>query len=141
MTKKCGRCLQDLNLEFFNTKNKKNGKEIKQSFCKKCNSENLKEHYKKNKQKYLDKNKKFKKENQKKLLEFLQDKECKDCGLKDCRVFEFDHLSDKKANIAHVLSGWCWESLLVEINKCEIVCCNCHRLRTLKRSNSYRYFE
>jgi len=34
MTKKCGRCLQDLNLEFFNTKNKKNGKEIKQSFCK-----------------------------------------------------------------------------------------------------------
>ena len=90
MTKKCGRCLQELDLELFNTKTRKNGKEIKQSFCKRCNSQNLKEHYKNNKQKYLDKNKRFKKANQEKLLEYLKDKCCKDCGNKDYRVFARD---------------------------------------------------
>ncbi len=138
MTKTCSRCKLEKSLDDFNTKTKRSGKVLKQPYCKDCNKLYHKEHYDKNKKIYLEKTKDYKKANQQKLLEYLKDKSCKDCGVSDYRVFEFDHLSDKKANIAAVMKSWCWETLLTEIAKCDIVCCNCHRIRTLTRSKSYR---
>jgi phage terminase large subunit len=138
MTRICGRCKIEQPLDNFGVKTKKNGKVVLQPYCKNCNKAYHKEHYNRNKKVYLDKTKDYKKANQQRLLEYLRDKQCKDCGIKDYRVFEFDHLADKKANISAVMKSWCWETLLTEIDKCDIVCCNCHRIRTLTRSNSYR---
>ena len=137
MTKVCAMCKNEKNVSDFHTKKKKNKIQL-QPYCKDCNKKYHKEHYNKNKKTYIIKAKNYGKQNQKKLLEFLQDKECKDCGIKDYRVFEFDHLSDKIGNIATLVKKWCWESLLIEIKKCEIVCCNCHRIRTLTRAKSYK---
>ncbi len=138
MTKVCAKCKIEMPLDNFGVKSKRAGKILKQPYCKECNKVYHKEHYERNKQTYLSKNKNYKKENQKKLLDYLKDKCCKDCGLTDSRVFEFDHLSDKKENISAVMKSWCWETLLTEIAKCDVVCCNCHRIRTLTRSKSYR---
>jgi hypothetical protein len=68
-----------------------------------------------------------------KLLNFLSDKKCKDCGEKDPIVLDFDHRSkDNKFKIvAKMLSGhYSWASVEKEIKKCDIRCANCHRRKT-----------
>lgn len=115
---------------------RKNDKVFLQSQCKACNRVYQKDHYKKNKSSYIDKSKAYRYENYDRLLEFLANKACTDCGNSDRRVLEFDHLSDKKGDIGTLVRQWSWASLLVEITKCEVVCCNCHRIRTLTRNKS-----
>jgi len=138
MTKMCARCKTEQPLENFNTKIKKSGKALKQPYCRECNKAYQREHFQKNKKAYVDKALQYKKDNQKRLMEYLKDKECKDCKNSDIRVFEFDHLHSKVANISEILKSWSWDKILTEIDKCEIVCCNCHRIRTLTRAESYR---
>ena len=68
------------------------------------------------------------------VIDFLNNHPCTDCGEKDILVLEFDHLRDKVANVSAMVSfGYKLETLVAEIKKCEVVCCNCHRRRTLKR--------
>ena len=64
------------------------------------------------------------------LINFLSKNKCIDCGEKDSRVLEFDHVepSSKFKYISKMRSGhYSWKSILSEINKCEIRCANCHR--------------
>jgi hypothetical protein len=56
---------------------------------------------------------------------------CLDCGgsFKACQM-DFDHVGDDKAaNIAQLLGGKT-STLILEIDKCHLVCANCHRVRT-----------
>ena len=71
-----------------------------------------------------------------KLLEYLSERACIDCGEKDPIVLEFDHRSpkEKSRNVARMLSGhFSWESVIGEIEKCEIRCANCHRRKSYKQ--------
>jgi hypothetical protein len=73
------------------------------------------------------------------MLNYLSDKYCIDCQTTDFRVLEFDHLREKKTDVSRMVAGgYAWASILKEIAKCEIVCCNCHRIRSFKRVNSYK---
>lgn len=77
--------------------------------------------------------------NQTNYLEYLRAHPCCDCGNGDIRVLEADHLHSKYKNVSEMLSGGCsWSTLLTELEKCDIVCANCHRIRTHTRANSYR---
>lgn len=68
------------------------------------------------------------------LIEFLKDHPCVDCGETDLVVLRFDHLRDKAADVAQlVASGAAWETIAHEIAKCEVRCANCHRLKTAMR--------
>lgn len=63
---------------------------------------------------------------------------CGDCGLKlpdHPEVFDFDHLdqSKKSATVSSFLTKGTWEDLDAEIAKCELICANCHRIRTRSR--------
>lgn len=62
-------------------------------------------------------------------------KGCLDCGYKKlAEALEFDHLSDKVFEIGKAVSlGYGWERIKTEIDKCEVVCSNCHRARTVSR--------
>lgn len=62
---------------------------------------------------------------------------CKDCGQNfPPYVMDFDHVSGiKKFSIANKVGGT-WKALTEEIAKCEVVCSNCHRIRTWQRRNS-----
>lgn len=53
-------------------------------------------------------------------------------------VLEFDHLGDKNFNISGGLAGKPWAVVLREIEKCEVVCANCHRRRSAKRHGYLR---
>lgn len=74
------------------------------------------------------------------LFEFLSTKACTDCGEKDPIVLEFDHRESKEKfkMIAKMLSGhYSWQSVLSEINKCDIRCANCHRRKTYIQLNCW----
>jgi hypothetical protein len=58
----------------------------------------------------------------------------------DCEQFyhysqmDFDHIDFKKVNIARLANSEASiKTIKLEISKCEIVCSNCHRLRTWQR--------
>lgn len=61
---------------------------------------------------------------------------CMDCGFEPvhpCQM-DYDHRdsSQKVNSIAHMTLVR-EETLLAEIEKCDLICANCHRLRTLRR--------
>lgn len=60
-----------------------------------------------------------------------------DCGLHPeyLAVLEFDHRPNevKSFNISSRMYSGKIEDLIAEIEKCDIVCANCHRIRTTKR--------
>lgn len=60
---------------------------------------------------------------------------CKDCGYnKHAYVLDFDHLKDKEDGISEMLHrSLSWDRIKKEIEKCEVVCSNCHRIRTYNR--------
>ena len=72
------------------------------------------------------------------LLEYFTTHPCADCGETDPIVLEFDHLRDKVFTIGAQLSRRSWRTILEEIEKCKVVCANCHRRRTAKRRGAVR---
>ena len=80
---------------------------------------------------------KQKQQYKKRLAEMKQASGCVDCGIKNHIVLDFDHLRDKKYNVSRMIhDGFSWKAILKEIKKCEIVCANCHRIRTYLRLSS-----
>lgn len=64
-----------------------------------------------------------------------------DCGLR-CEypeVFEFDHRpgETKVADVTKLRVGK-MSALVAEIAKCDVVCANCHRIRTVTRRDAAR---
>ena len=57
---------------------------------------------------------------------------CVDCGEKDLRVLQFDHVRGKTANLS-VMSLSSTRTFLAELDRCEVVCANCHARRTYRR--------
>lgn len=63
-------------------------------------------------------------------------KGCADCGYaEEAIALDFDHLRDKTIGISVAAQNYKWERLIEEIEKCEVVCANCHRIRTRNRRN------
>jgi hypothetical protein len=61
---------------------------------------------------------------------------CADCGYReDPRALQFDHRPGtvKTMNIGSVCGSMAWDAILAEIAKCDIVCANCHMIRTDER--------
>lgn len=69
--------------------------------------------------------------NQVKLLAYLLSHPCADCAERDPSVLEFHHVytEEKEANISKLIRSNTWEAALKEINKCVVLCANCHRKR------------
>lgn len=64
---------------------------------------------------------------------FKGTKPCADCGVSyPSYVMQFDHIVDgKRGNVADMArSGFSLENIQLEIDKCELVCANCHAERT-----------
>lgn len=93
-----------------------------------------KRYYDRHKKLYYNKNLK----RRRMLMSFintLKDKPCKDCGVKyPSYVMDFDHRdsSQKTSSVSHMatLHYASRTKILEEIDKCDLVCANCHRIRT-----------
>lgn len=62
---------------------------------------------------------------------------CADCGYKEhSAALEFDHVRGvKKANVAQLV-GRGRKVVFEEISKCDVVCANCHNIRTHNRRSA-----
>lgn len=71
------------------------------------------------------------------ILSELKSKPCMDCGNTFPVVcMDFDHRpgEEKLATVNDfVRKGWGIKKMLEEIDKCDLVCSNCHRVRTATR--------
>lgn len=67
-----------------------------------------------------------------KVNELKSSTPCADCGNKFPAIcMDFDHQRDKVEEVSRlVANGEKWDVIQAEIDKCEIVCANCHRIRT-----------
>ena len=105
--KHCPGCDCDLDLDHFAWKYK--ARRIRQTWCRACLKEANRVHYLNNTQAYKDRaihrSARMRRENKRKLLAYLQEHPCVDCGFADIRTLEFDHVrSEKKEDIAVLLS-------------------------------------
>jgi hypothetical protein len=71
------------------------------------------------------------------VREFKQDKPCADCGMiYPHYVMDFDHRpgSGKVLDISTVQNYWTNRAAIqAELDKCYLVCANCHRIRSYER--------
>lgn len=61
---------------------------------------------------------------------------CERCGFSDFRALEFHHQNhgEKDFNVADMIrSGSSIQTIVCEIEKCEVLCSNCHQIEHYKR--------
>jgi hypothetical protein len=95
----------------------------------------VRKHYQNNRGYYLEKAKR-RKEQVRDFIRQAKNKPCADCNqIYPYYVMQFDHVrGDKRLNIGNVSSrGLSMSKLIKEINKCDVVCANCHAIRTHQR--------
>jgi hypothetical protein len=73
------------------------------------------------------------------VTDILRSGTCRDCGLADPAVLEFDHVGPKTMEVGKLVrEAYRLERVMAEIANCELVCANCHRRRTRRRARSWR---
>jgi ferredoxin len=127
--RRCGRCCDVLPVELFNRLG-----EGHQWWCRTC----FAAYFRARGQLHRDQSRAAKRARQRRLrahvLDFLREHRCVDCGERDPVVLEFDHVGDKTAAIAALVSATASVAAIdAEIARCEVVCANCHRRRTARR--------
>lgn len=133
--KKCSKCNIEKLLTDFN---KKGGGRL-QPYCRECDNAHAREYYKINRDKVKDQintARKIRVANLSKEIKTLKESTpCADCGKKyPYYVMDFDHVNGTKVgNISHMVQSGVTKKIKEEIDKCEIVCANCHRERTHSR--------
>ena len=138
---RCNKCKRDdLTQEDFTLKYK--GKTKRNSWCKSCIRQAQRNCYKLNPKRRKDcynRRKRIYKENRIFILSYLLNNPCSICGEKDIRCLEFDHIDrkEKRLAIARMVS-FSLNSLKKEMNKCRILCANCHKKITAEQFNWYK---
>ena len=115
-SKICSKCKEEKSISLF-SKNQNN--------CKECTIQN---------------NRVIRERNQAVLEALKLESGCVDCGYnKDPVALDFDHLPEyeKKFNLSG--STRSLKVLMEEASKCEVVCANCHRIRTRDRGWQNQY--
>ena len=112
------------------------------TYCRPCRSEYGKEHYAANRERYIEQARvqkvQLRLERTTYLIEYFKTHPCVDCGEADPVVLDFDHLRDKLFDIGAGLIQKKWQTVLAEIEKCEVVCSNCHHRRMARRRGAVR---
>ena len=95
--------------------------------------------YLRNKEKILEKGRKDKIK-KREYLNKQKDKPCQDCSVRyPWFVMDFDHRDSqsKKMAISEAVHKLGWKKLKEEVARCDVVCANCHRIRTAKTQGWY----
>jgi hypothetical protein len=125
--KVCSKCKikKPLN-EFPINRSKKDGHGY---YCRICQRQVIRNHYQKNKKYYQKKAKRARNRNAKFLKDYKKEKGCKHCDEKEVCCFAFHHRkgTKKRFELADAAND-CYsiKALLEEIEKCDVVCGNCH---------------
>jgi hypothetical protein len=78
-------------------------------------------------------------DNRARVLQHLLTHPCIDCGESNPIVLEFHHVRGKKRDaVAYLVRSHEWRTVAAEIAKCEVLCANCHRIRTACDGGHFR---
>lgn len=123
--KKCSKCgLEKENLEFNKHSNSRDGLT---SWCKTCVKEYTKKDYENNKEKYITKHKTIRKEKKRWVDEIKSTLKCEKCGENHIATLDFHHIDPNEKEFGIARNYFSKEKILKEIEKCVVLCSNCHR--------------
>jgi hypothetical protein len=119
-TKICGKCGIEKPLDEFGFRYPKLG--IRHSWCKTCFVEYKRLWYERNREKHIAHVRiardRTGDENQLRAWQYLAQHPCVVCGERDPVVLQFDHLRDKRDDVAYMCgAGFAWSTILDEIAK------------------------
>lgn len=136
--KTCNKCNQTKDVSEFSRRN--TGR--LQPWCRECNTTYQRKWYASNKKVHNETIKARKLTSRKTLYqlirEYLMNNPCVICGESDPVVLEFDHIdrNSKHGNISSLVNnGYSWAAIQLEIEKCQVLCANCHRRKTFDESS------
>jgi len=139
-TKRCPKCtLTKAKDQFGKKTSQKDGLQIR---CRECRLEEARKYYAINSEKLkiqINSSRKARKLRINTLIgDYLSKHPCVGCGNKDIRVLDFDHMEGfvKVGNISSLRINNTWETILKEIEKCEVRCKNCHAIMTYERAGN-----
>lgn len=70
---------------------------------------------------------------------YLKEHPCVECGETDPALLQFDHLRDKYYSVSKMIQrGFLLFKIIEEINKCQVLCANCHARKTSQDQNWYK---
>ena len=142
MNKVCYTCKKLKENKFFGVENR--SKDKLQSSCKECKREYDNIYHKKRNSLSLEKKKISQNLRYDSIrifiYKYLQSHGCVRCKEKRIAALDFHHLKDKLFNISN-FKGKSLENVEIEINKCIVLCSNCHRVETAIDLNWYSYMK
>jgi hypothetical protein len=116
---------------------------IRQKVCKACRKVEVGQWYEQHREEHLLNVRQNTEAQRQKLREYVWDylsrHPCVECGEADPVVLEFDHLSDKERTVSEMVTrGVSVEKIQSEIEKCQVLCANCHRRKTTRERGWFR---
>jgi hypothetical protein len=111
----------------------------RQSWCKACRAEYMHERGDLHRQQTRAARDRRRAEAREYVLDQLRSGSCLDCGRADPLVLEFDHVEGKTSDVGKLVhEGYRLSRVKAEVERCEVVCVNCHRRRTAARAATWR---
>ena len=134
MVRKCSVCKKEKPLDQFSKK-----KKGYQCYCKTCHSYYRKQHYLKNKNKIITQIEERQRSLQIYLSDYKTQKACKECGENHPACLDLHHrnASEKLITPSNMWrQGWSIERMHSELDKCDVLCSNCHRKQHWRRGSA-----
>lgn len=142
MNKICSKCRAEKTLEEFNRNSSKG--DGRQSYCRICANKAVKIIYKeqgplrREKQKVWDRARKERAHMR--IIEYLSNHPCIDCGESDILVLQFDHIIPVRCRDRVLGRNNITQAMFdEEITKCEVRCANCHLKKHRHDNNDFKY--
>jgi hypothetical protein len=140
---RCRKCGQWKDEEEFSWRWKDKG--IRQPVCKACRGEVNAQWYESHKEEQKERSRKHKQEAlgeaQRYVYEVLSYSTCEDCGEYDFAVLTFHHVREvKRMDVSQMAAqGYSISAIQSEINKCVVLCFNCHARRENEKKSGGRF--
>lgn len=136
----CGRCRTTKRSEDFGVKDRSRG--WLQPWCRECEREYKAAWYARHRAEHIEhvrvQRAATKEANRARILAYLTEHPCVGCGETNLVVLDFDHLRDKRRNVTYMVSaGFPWATIEKEIVKRQVLCANCHRIKTARERGFY----
>lgn len=137
--RRCARCGRNRLLKSFKTRNKAKG--LLQSWCVDCRKEFDAERYLTygERKRQFNKSKEIRARNTNFICEYLSTKSCVVCGNSNILSLEFDHVRGVKEFNISESGSFSIDTLRAEIDKCDVKCANCHRIKTARERDTARH--
>ncbi|HEV2009593.1 MAG TPA: hypothetical protein VGS17_01010 [Candidatus Limnocylindria bacterium] len=135
--RRCSACDATKAVDAFAFSNMATG--LRQSYCRVCHAAYRHAHYIRNKADYVRRAElqtiARRLENRRLVRQYLLSHPCVDCGEADPVVLDLDHRdpATKVQAVTWLAGRRNWAIVAAEIDKCDVRCANCHRIRTAQQ--------